>query len=190
MTAMTQPAPAGFPVTTAFALPGMTVEQDLGVAFGLVVRSMGAVKSIGAGFKALRQGEVTQYTELLEDSRRHAIDRLIENARLLGANAVVAMRFDSSEMASSSRRSWPTARRSSLARLAVVAMPETPPPPGPRSLVSDADRERLLVLLGEHYARGQLELDEMSRLVGGWRTAWAAVSVSCVTASGWGTIAT
>lgn len=46
----------------------------------------------------MRQGEVTQYTELLEDSRRHAIDRMIENARLLGANAVVAMRFDSSEI--------------------------------------------------------------------------------------------
>ena len=43
---------------------------DLGLAFGLVVRSMGFAKSVGAGFKALRQGEVTQYTELLEDSRR------------------------------------------------------------------------------------------------------------------------
>ena len=82
MAGMTQPAPAGFPVTTALELQGMAVERDLGVAFGLVVRSMGAVKSIGAGFKALRQGEVTQYTELLEDSRRHAIDRMIENARL------------------------------------------------------------------------------------------------------------
>jgi uncharacterized protein YbjQ (UPF0145 family) len=96
---MTDTTAAGFPVTTAFELPGMTVEQDLGLAFGLVVRSMGLAKSMGAGFKALRQGEVTQYTELLEDSRRHAIDRMIENARLLGANAVVAMRFDSSEVA-------------------------------------------------------------------------------------------
>ncbi len=85
-------------MTTAFTLPGMIVEQDLGVAFGLVVRSMGAIKSLGAGFKAMRQGEVTQYTELLEDSRRHAIDRMIENARLLGGNGVVAMRFDSSEI--------------------------------------------------------------------------------------------
>jgi len=85
-------------VTTAFELRGMTVQQDLGVAFGLVVRSMGMVKSIGAGLKALRQGEVSQYTELLEDSRRHAIDRMIENAKLLGANAIVAMRFDSSEI--------------------------------------------------------------------------------------------
>jgi uncharacterized protein YbjQ (UPF0145 family) len=86
------------PVTTAFQLPGMTVERDLGVAFGLVVRSMGFAKSFGASLTALRQGEVGQYTQLLEDSRRHAIDRMVENARLLGANAVVAMRFDSSEI--------------------------------------------------------------------------------------------
>jgi len=96
---MTQPTgTATIPVTTGFALPGMTIERDLGIAFGLVVRSMGAVRSISAGFKALRQGEVQEYTQLLEDSRRHAIDRMIENARLLGANAVVAMRFDSSEI--------------------------------------------------------------------------------------------
>jgi len=95
--AMTQPADA-FPVTTALELPGMTVKENLGVAFGLVVRSMGFGKSIGAAFKTLRQGEVTQYTELLENSRRHAMDRMIENARLLGANAVVSMRFDSSSI--------------------------------------------------------------------------------------------
>src|SRR5499427_3909157 len=86
------------PVTTALQLPGMTVETDLGVAFGLVVRSMGFAKSFGASLTALRQGEVGQYTQLLEDSRRHAIDRMVENAKLLGGNAVVAMRFDSSEI--------------------------------------------------------------------------------------------
>jgi uncharacterized protein YbjQ (UPF0145 family) len=91
-------ATGGFPVTTGLALQGLTIEQDLGLTFGLVVRSMGIAKSVGASFKALRQGEVGQYTELLEDSRRHAVDRMIENARLLGANAVVAMRFDSSEI--------------------------------------------------------------------------------------------
>ena len=102
MTGMTQPAPAvpgRFPVTTALELRGMTVERDLGLAFGLVVRSMGAIKTMGAGLKAMRRGEVTQYTELLEDSQKHAIDRMIENARLLGANAVVAARFGSSGMA-------------------------------------------------------------------------------------------
>ena len=85
-------------MTTALTLPGMTVQENLGVAFGLVVRSMGVAKSFTAAFKALAPGEVTQYTELLEDSRRHALDRMIENARLLGANAIVAMRFDSSEI--------------------------------------------------------------------------------------------
>jgi uncharacterized protein YbjQ (UPF0145 family) len=95
---MTDTAPGTFPVTTGFELPGMIVDADLGVAFGLVVRSMGFAKSFGASFSALRQGEVTQYTQLLEDSRRHAVDRMVENAKLLGGNAVVAMRFDSSEM--------------------------------------------------------------------------------------------
>jgi uncharacterized protein YbjQ (UPF0145 family) len=98
MIAMSEPSPGTFPVTTAFELHGMTVEKDLGATFGLVVRSMGFARSLGAGLTALRQGEVPQYTALLEDSRRHAIDRMIENAKLLGANAVIAMRFDSSEI--------------------------------------------------------------------------------------------
>jgi uncharacterized protein YbjQ (UPF0145 family) len=98
LSGMTEAASSPFPVTTALGLSGTIIEQDLGLTFGLVVRSMGLARSVGAGFKALRQGEVTQYTSLLEDSRRHAIDRLIENARLLGANAVIAMRFDSSEI--------------------------------------------------------------------------------------------
>jgi len=100
---MSESTPAGvpsatFPITTGLGLQGMVIEKDLGLAFGLVVRSMGVAKSFGASFTAMRQGEVPQYTRLLEDSRRHAIDRMIENARLVGANAVVAMRFDSSEI--------------------------------------------------------------------------------------------
>jgi uncharacterized protein YbjQ (UPF0145 family) len=102
MGAMTEPSThasgSSMPVSTSLTLPGMVIQQDLGLAFGLVVRSMGFARQVGAGLKALRQGEVTQYTELLEDSRRHAIDRMVDNARLLGANAVVAMRFDSSEL--------------------------------------------------------------------------------------------
>jgi uncharacterized protein YbjQ (UPF0145 family) len=46
-------------------------------------------------------GEVKQYTRLVEDSRRHAMDRMIENARLLGANGIISMRFDSSEVGQS-----------------------------------------------------------------------------------------
>ena len=89
---------ATFPITTGLGLPGTIIDKDLGLAFGLVVRSMGIAKSFGASLTSLRQGEVPQYTRLLEDSRRHAIDRMVENARLLGANAIVAMRFDSSEI--------------------------------------------------------------------------------------------
>jgi uncharacterized protein YbjQ (UPF0145 family) len=93
-----QPAPGPFSITTALEFKDMTIERELGLTFGLVVRSMGFVKGLGAGLTALRQGEVTQYTSLLEESRRHAIDRMIDNARLLGANAIIAMRFDSSEI--------------------------------------------------------------------------------------------
>jgi uncharacterized protein YbjQ (UPF0145 family) len=91
-------APAGLPMTTALELPGMTVRENLGVVYGLVVRSMGFAGSVGASFKALRRGEISQYTQLLEDSRRHAIDRMVDNARLMGADAVIAVRFDSSEI--------------------------------------------------------------------------------------------
>jgi uncharacterized protein YbjQ (UPF0145 family) len=91
-------AAAAFPVTTAFELPGMVVERNLGVTFGLVVRAMGFGKTVAGGISSMRQGEISQFTSVLEDARRHAIDRMIENAKLLGANAVIAMRFDSSEI--------------------------------------------------------------------------------------------
>ncbi len=86
------------PISTGLEIPGWVVRESLGVSFGLVVRSMGLTGSVTASFKALRRGEIPEYTELLEDSRRHAIDRMIENARLLGADGIVAMRFDSSEI--------------------------------------------------------------------------------------------
>ena len=102
---MTQQDPTGavtglasFPMTTAFDFPEYQVERTLGSCFGLVVRSMGAMRGIGASFKSLVGGEVAQYTKLLEDSRRHALDRLVENARLMGANAIIGLRFDSSEI--------------------------------------------------------------------------------------------
>jgi uncharacterized protein YbjQ (UPF0145 family) len=92
---------AALPVTTAFEFPEWKTDRYVGSCFGLIVRSMGALKGLGAAFKTIKGGEVTQYTELLEDSRRHAMDRMIENARIMGANAVVGMRFDSSEIGES-----------------------------------------------------------------------------------------
>ena len=85
-------------ISTTFDLPGYRVTSYRGATYGLVVRSMGFAKGIGAGFRALAGGEVKQYTALLEDSRRHAIDRMVQNAAALGANAVLGMRFDSSEI--------------------------------------------------------------------------------------------
>jgi uncharacterized protein YbjQ (UPF0145 family) len=87
-----------FPITTALAFPDVELHSSLGMVFGVVVRSIGLARGIGAGFKALAGGEVKQYTRLVEDSRRHALDRMIENAQLLGAQGIVSMRFDSSEM--------------------------------------------------------------------------------------------
>ena len=85
-------------MTTAFELPGLRISENLGVCYGLVVRSMGFVGGVSASFKALRRGEIGEYTQLLEDSRRHAIDRMVDNARLLGADGIIGVRFDSSEI--------------------------------------------------------------------------------------------
>jgi uncharacterized protein YbjQ (UPF0145 family) len=85
-------------MTTALELPGYRVTENLGVCYGLVVRSMGIVGGVASSFKALRRGEVGQYTQLLEESRRHAIDRMVENASLMGADGLIAVRFDSSEI--------------------------------------------------------------------------------------------
>jgi uncharacterized protein YbjQ (UPF0145 family) len=84
-------------VTTTERPAGYEVVQTLGQVFGVVVRSRGLGVDIVAFFRAWGGGEIVQYTRLVEDSRRHAIDRMIENARAMGANAVVMMRFDSSE---------------------------------------------------------------------------------------------
>ncbi|MGC1419089.1 MAG: heavy metal-binding domain-containing protein [Acidimicrobiales bacterium] len=93
-----EPGGAQFPITTALEFPDAHLQRSLGMVFGVVVRSMGLAKGISAGFKAMAGGEVKQYTRLVEDSRRHAMDRMIENAQLLGAQGIVSMRFDSSEM--------------------------------------------------------------------------------------------
>ena len=85
-------------MTTALELPGLRITENLGVIYCLVVRSMGFTGGVAASFKGLRRGEITEYTQLLEDSRRHAIDRMVDNARLLDAQAIIAVRFDSSEI--------------------------------------------------------------------------------------------
>jgi len=85
-------------VTTPY-LPGHRISDTKGMVFGLVVRSRGLGGNIMAGLRSLGGGEIHEYTEMLEDTRRQALDRLVQNASLMGANAVLSMRFDSSELA-------------------------------------------------------------------------------------------
>ncbi len=85
-------------ITTTENVPGYRVVDVKGEVFGLVVRSRGLGGNIVAGLRSLAGGEITEYTELLEEARRHAIDRMVRNATAMGANAIVMMRFDSSEM--------------------------------------------------------------------------------------------
>jgi uncharacterized protein YbjQ (UPF0145 family) len=86
-------------VVTTENVPGYRVREVKGQVFGVVVRSRGLGGNIVASFRALIGGEIKEYTALLEEARRHATDRMVENARAMGANAVVMMRFDSSEIA-------------------------------------------------------------------------------------------
>jgi uncharacterized protein YbjQ (UPF0145 family) len=95
---MSQQPSSGVLVTTTERPAGYDVKHVLGHVFGVVVRSRGLGGNILASLRALGGGEIVEYTRLVEDTRRHAIDRMIENARAMGANAVVMMRFDSSEM--------------------------------------------------------------------------------------------
>lgn len=84
-------------VTTPY-LTGHRIVESKGMVFGLVVRSRGLGGNLMASIRSLGGGEIHEYTSLLEDTRRQALDRLVKNATLLGANAIVSMRFDSSEI--------------------------------------------------------------------------------------------
>ena len=84
--------------TTPFIAGHRTVETK-GQVFGLVVRSRGFSGNLIASLRSIGGGEIHEYTSLLEDTRRQALDRMVQNATLMGANAVVSMRFDSSELA-------------------------------------------------------------------------------------------
>jgi uncharacterized protein YbjQ (UPF0145 family) len=85
-------------ISTMNDLPGYEVEEVLGEVFGLTVRSRNVGSQIGASFKSLVGGELKGMTKLLAEGRDHATERLIENAEAKGANAIVAFRFDTSEL--------------------------------------------------------------------------------------------
>jgi uncharacterized protein YbjQ (UPF0145 family) len=86
-------------ITTAPFIAGWRVQETKGHVFGLVVRSRGLGGNVMAGLRSIGGGEIHEYTSLLEDTRRQAIDRMVQNATMMGANAVISFRFDSSEIA-------------------------------------------------------------------------------------------
>jgi uncharacterized protein YbjQ (UPF0145 family) len=88
-------------VVTTENVPGYRVVQAKGQVFGVVVRARGIGGDIVAGLRAIVGGEIHEFTSMLEDARRHAIDRMVENATVMSANAVIMMRFDSSEIGQS-----------------------------------------------------------------------------------------
>jgi len=85
-------------VVTTEAIAGHRTVETLGQCFGVVVRSRGLGGNIMASLRTIVGGEIHEYTQLLEETRRQAVDRLVKNATIMGANAVIMMRFDSSEI--------------------------------------------------------------------------------------------
>jgi uncharacterized protein YbjQ (UPF0145 family) len=85
-------------ISTTNDLPGHQIEEVFGEVFGLTVRSRNLGSQIGAGFKSLVGGELRGMTKMLAEGREHATERLVEEAEAKGANAVVAFRFDTSEL--------------------------------------------------------------------------------------------
>src|ERR671939_1200180 len=87
-------------VSTMNDLPGYDIEEVLGEVFGLTVRSRSVGSQVGASLKSLVGGELKGMTKMLSDGRRHAQERLVKEAEGKGANAVLAFRFDTSELGS------------------------------------------------------------------------------------------
>lgn len=85
-------------ISTMNDLPGYEIEEVFGEVFGLTVRSRNVGSQIGAGLKSILGGELKGMTKALADSRAQVTERMVEEAEAKGANAVVAMRFDTSEM--------------------------------------------------------------------------------------------
>jgi uncharacterized protein YbjQ (UPF0145 family) len=87
-------------VVTMNDVPGYRIVRVLGLARGLSVRSRSIVGNVGATFQMLKGGNISIYTKLAETARQEAFDLLLAQAKEMGANAIVAMRYDANEIAS------------------------------------------------------------------------------------------
>jgi uncharacterized protein YbjQ (UPF0145 family) len=86
-------------IATTETIAGHRTVRTLGQVFGLTVRSRGLGGNIMASLRSIAGGEIREYTQMLEEARRHAVDRMVQNAATMGANAILMMRFDSAEFA-------------------------------------------------------------------------------------------
>jgi uncharacterized protein YbjQ (UPF0145 family) len=86
------------PVTTTFTIEGYRIVEYKGIVRGIVVRAPTIRQGILGGLKSIVGGNIESYTEMCEQARQHAYDRLIEHATQLGANAVVGLRYDASDV--------------------------------------------------------------------------------------------
>jgi uncharacterized protein YbjQ (UPF0145 family) len=85
-------------VTTTNDLAGYRIVESKGVVRGVIVRSRSVVGNVGAAIQSIFGGDITIYTKLADDARQQAYDRMVEHARQVNANAVVAMRYDANEI--------------------------------------------------------------------------------------------
>ena len=84
--------------TTAFTLTGQRITRELGTVRGIVVRSRSIIGTVGAGLQTLFGGDITLYTELCERARQDAYERMCAHASALGANAIIGLRYDATEV--------------------------------------------------------------------------------------------
>jgi uncharacterized protein YbjQ (UPF0145 family) len=84
--------------TTAFAIDGYRVEKTHGVVRGIIVRSRSVFGTIGAGLQTLVGGDITLFTDLCEKTRSDAFNLMLEHAAAIGANAVIGVRYDATEV--------------------------------------------------------------------------------------------
>jgi uncharacterized protein YbjQ (UPF0145 family) len=85
-------------ITTAFELPGYKVERNLGIVRGIVVRSRSVIGSFAASLQTIFGGNITIWSELCEQAREEAFLIMIKHAQEQGANAIIGMRYDATEI--------------------------------------------------------------------------------------------
>ncbi|MBA2395623.1 MAG: YbjQ family protein [Ktedonobacteraceae bacterium] len=85
-------------VTTGFEINGYRIVRNFGLVRGIIVRSRSVVGNIGAGFQQIFGGNITIYTELCEQARNEAYELMIQHAQQMGANAIIGVRYDATEI--------------------------------------------------------------------------------------------